>query len=103
MEELAVINNDAINEYVRVTVYKYWEKDGEKAVDLDPSLINLHFVTGAWVIDEEASPSERPVLYYIPEQWHRGIPLPSSRIRLRSQHRLCPPSTQAQPPTSRAW
>ena len=66
-EELAVINTGAINEYVRVTVYKYWLKDGKKAVDLDPSYINLHFVTGTdWVIDPDASTEERTVLYYTP-------------------------------------
>ena len=64
MEELSVINNGAIDEYVRVTVYRYWMKDGEKAVDLDPALIDLHFVTGNWIIDEDASTVERTVLYY---------------------------------------
>ena len=33
-------------------------------MDLDPSLIDLHFVTGAWVIEEDASSEERTVLYY---------------------------------------
>ena len=64
MEELSVINNGAINEYVRVTVYKYWMKNGKKAVDLDPALIDLHYVTGTWIIDEAASTDERTVLYY---------------------------------------
>lgn len=64
MEELRVINNGAIDEYVRVTVYRYWMRDGEKAVDLDPGIIDLHFVTGDWTIDPEASTDERTVLYY---------------------------------------
>lgn len=64
-EVLAVRNNGAINEYVRVSVYKYWKKNGEKCVDLDPGLIDLHFVTGqGWIIDEAASTEERTVLYY---------------------------------------
>lgn len=64
-EQLGVRNVGAIHEYVRVSVYTYWKKNGEKAVDLDPSLIDLHFVTGAgWVIDREASTEERTVLYY---------------------------------------
>ena len=66
-EELAVKNTGAIDEYVRVTVYKYWLRDGEKALDLDPSLIDLNFVTGeGWTIDEDASTVERTVLYYYP-------------------------------------
>lgn len=65
VEKLAVINNSAIPEYVRVSVYKYWEKDGKKDVSLDPDLIELGFVTDSgWVIDPDASTSERTVLYY---------------------------------------
>ena len=65
VEKLAVINNSAIPEYVRVTVYRYWEKDGEKDISLDPSLIELNFVTnGGWVIDQDATTKERTVLYY---------------------------------------
>jgi len=40
-------------------------KDGVKATDLDPSLIDLHFVEGnGWSIDRNASTSERTMLYY---------------------------------------
>ena len=64
-----------IPEYVRVTVYKYWTvKDAEgkdvKATDLDPSYIELNFVTGnGWTIDTSApgykdGKGERTVLYY---------------------------------------
>jgi len=64
-EELGVLNYGAIDEYVRVTVYRYWEKDGKRAPDLDPSYIDLHFLTGGdWVIDDSASTAERTVLYY---------------------------------------
>lgn len=64
-ERLGVRNVGAIDEYVRVYVYHYWKINGEKAVNLDPSLIDLHFVTGqGWTIDEAASTTERTVLYY---------------------------------------
>lgn len=64
-EKLQVKNTGAINEYVRVTIYKYWVKDGEKAPDLSPELIDLHLLTdGGWSIDEGSSTEERTVLYY---------------------------------------
>ena len=54
-----------IDEYVRVNVYRYWTDGNGKAVNLDPSLIKLHFLTdNGWFIDEEASTPERTVLYY---------------------------------------
>lgn len=60
-----------IQEYVRVTVYKYWTRTdpetGEvtKATDLDPSLIDLKFVTdNGWSIDADSTTDERTVLYY---------------------------------------
>ena len=59
------IEGSAIDEYVRVSVYRYWTDATGKAVDLDPSLIKLNFVTDkGWTIDEEASTPERTVLYY---------------------------------------
>lgn len=70
-EELSVKNSGSIDQYVRVTVYKYWVNvnpdgtAGAKRTDLDPGLIDLHFVTGnGWTIDESASTRERTVLYY---------------------------------------
>ena len=64
-EALAVQNIGTIDEYVRVYVYRYWTDADGKAVDLDPSLIDLHFVTGSgWRVDEDASTAERTVLYY---------------------------------------
>ena len=62
-----------IPQFVRVTVYKYWEvydENGnlvknEQTTKLDPSLIKLHFPeTDGWKIDEDASTDERTVLYY---------------------------------------
>ena len=67
-------NGGGIPQYVRVSVYKYWvavDESGapdpdEKRIDLDPALIDLHFVTGenGWSIDQAASTKERTVLYY---------------------------------------
>ena len=69
-------DNPGINEFVRVTIYKYWmnespyESDNKKKEwDLDPSLINLNFINttddgGKWILDEDASTDERKVLYY---------------------------------------
>lgn len=66
-EELNVRNSGTINEYVRVTVYKYWEDaNGNKRTDLDPSLIDLHLVNvgDIWQEDVAARTQERTVLYY---------------------------------------
>ena len=77
-EELAVRNSGGIPQYVRVTIYKYWVKNGDqpdaygwvrgdglKKQNVDPSLIDLHLVnTGSWVKDESSSTTERTVLYY---------------------------------------
>lgn len=59
-----------ITQYVRVTVSRYWIRPVTglgwvKAQDLDPALIDLHFVTdGGWIEDESARTAERTVLYY---------------------------------------
>ena len=64
-ETLAVRNVGSTDEYVRVTVRCYWVDGDGKALDLDPSLIDIGFVTGSgWSIDESASTEERTVLYY---------------------------------------
>lgn len=71
-EELAVRNSGTIDEYVRVTIYKYWVMDNvanaEKLQNLSPSLIDLHLLTGdnGWMLDETRTTStkERTVLYY---------------------------------------
>ena len=64
-EKLAVRNVGKIDEYVRVTVTKFWNDANGKDVALDPALIDLHFVTGqGWTIDKDASTTERTVLYY---------------------------------------
>ena len=66
-ESLYVANTGTINEFVRVSVHKYWlNPDGTKNRDLDPAMIELHFVNldGDWVEDVEARTVERTVLYY---------------------------------------
>lgn len=66
-EALSVMNSGTIDQYVRVTIYRYWlDKDGNKLRGLSPDLIGLH-LTGeknGWLIDTEASTAERTVLYY---------------------------------------
>ena len=69
-EGLRVRNSGTIDQYVRVSVYKYWydAETGKKLPALDPKLIDLHFVTGnGWSIDESSSTDERTVLYYSPK------------------------------------
>ncbi len=69
-----------IDQYVRVTVQKYWTDANNQRVkkqDLDPELINLEFDTSnGWVIDEDASTSERTVLYYKGTSEDKGILTP---------------------------
>lgn len=72
-EVLSVRNSGTIPEYVRVTVYKYWEDGNEarfdaydaKGQDVLNKLIELHFLEGnGWVIDHSSDTKERTVLYY---------------------------------------
>ena len=65
-EELTVTNSGRIDTFVRVTIYKYFEKDGEKVTTLDPSLIQLSLanIGSGWILDEESTTDERIVLYY---------------------------------------
>lgn len=56
---------EGIDEYVRVSVYRYWTDENGKAVNLNPDYIKLNFLTdNGWTIDEAASTPERTVLYY---------------------------------------
>ena len=42
VEELSVRNSGSIDQYVRVTLYRYWEdKDGNRVTDAPPELIEL--------------------------------------------------------------
>ena len=65
-EELKVLNSGTINQYIRVSVYKYWlDKNGKKVQTLAPDLIDLELQTdNGWMIDEESSTDERTILYY---------------------------------------
>ena len=72
-EVLTVKNTGTINEYVRVTVYKYWkafenDRPNAKLVkkpEMDANWIELGFVEGnGWTIDHDADTEERTVLYY---------------------------------------
>lgn len=66
-EQLNVYNSGVINEYVRVSIHKYWlDENGEKIRTLSPNLIKLNLVNlgSDWLLDSEASTEERTVLYY---------------------------------------
>ena len=65
-ETLAVKNSGDADEYVRVTVYKYWiDEKGEKFPEMDSKWIIPGFETeGKWSIDTASTTEERTVLYY---------------------------------------
>ena len=63
---VSVSNSGAIDEYVRVVVYKYWQnKDGEKDARFDPEMIVLGYEDG-WTKDTAAPKTydEREIWYY---------------------------------------
>ena len=83
LEEISVANTGSINEWVRVTIYKYWtdpngnkvftdsNEIGESTPGLSPSLIKLEYANldsgdgkGSWIPDEKATTEERQVFYY---------------------------------------
>lgn len=77
-EEISVENTGNVDEFVRVTIYRYWLRpDGEKASSFDPDengvttqalspeLIDINLInTDLWLKDEKASTDERMVFYY---------------------------------------
>lgn len=68
-EALSVTNSGEIPQYVRVRVFKSWQRQDQsgkwvKAPELAPEMIDLHFVDGTWMRDESACTRERTVLYY---------------------------------------
>lgn len=66
-EVLQVQNTGTINEYVRVTITRYWlDAEGNKLTNLSPELIGLTFANldSAWIRDTTADTPERVVLYY---------------------------------------
>ena len=63
-ENLKVRNTGTINQYVRVSIYKYWlDSEGKKLQDLSPALIDLNLVNLGtdWIEDESARTQERTV------------------------------------------
>ncbi|MBR4462159.1 MAG: hypothetical protein IKS51_06245 [Erysipelotrichaceae bacterium] len=75
-EVLTVSNSGTIDEYVRVTIYRYWmdsdiqnykELNDDKNRALDPDYIDLNLVNldeDHWILDEDYTTKERTVLYY---------------------------------------
>ena len=66
-EELKVQNTGTVNQYVRVSIYKYWlDAEGKKNRELSPDLIQLGLTNlgSDWIEDESARTEERTVLYY---------------------------------------
>lgn len=64
-EELSVKNTGNIEQYVRVSILKYWtDEDGKKQTNLSPSLIVLKMTDSGWLQDKTASSEERTVLYW---------------------------------------
>lgn len=64
-EVLAVENTGSINQFVRVSIYKYWlDENGNKVTQVSPDLIDLNLTGNGWIVDESSSTAERTVLYY---------------------------------------
>lgn len=71
-EEIQVANSGTIDEYVRITIRRYWlTPAGEevpvevKQTALKPELIEIHLVEGTgWLHDTNADTDERMVFYY---------------------------------------
>ena len=75
-EAISVRNSGEIDEYVRVTIYRYWtnpkgekvftsNQTGTSTQGLSPDLIKLNWVNrDVWLLDEHASTEERMVFYY---------------------------------------
>ena len=65
-EALSARNTGNIDEYVRVTIYKYWvDPQGNKTYVLSPDLIDINVTpVNGWHEDTSARTSERIVLYY---------------------------------------
>lgn len=67
-ERLTVLNSGTIDEYVRVSIYRYWvDANGNKLTNLSPSLIDLNILSdngNGWTRDWGSETTERTVLYY---------------------------------------
>lgn len=71
-EKLTVKNSGSIDEYVRVRIYRYWMKDGQKVTTLSPDFIDLNLInTDRWI----KNPNNTPECV---ELFYKGI-LPSGK------------------------
>lgn len=70
-EELSARNGNNVDEYVRLTVRKYWvNKEGKKSTDMDPALIKLtydhgrqDYNSGAWAVNPKEHTPESDTYY----------------------------------------
>ena len=64
-EKLCVANTGAIDEFVRVRVFKYWaDEEGNRLTNLNPDYINLDIQGDGWYENPAEKTTERTVLYY---------------------------------------
>ena len=69
-EEIAAQNATDVDQYIRLTVRKYWvDKDGKRDTSKDPDLIHVTYNgsgynNDAWQLNEEETTAERSVYYY---------------------------------------
>ena len=75
-EAISARNSGHIDEYVRMTIYRYWanpkgekvfgtNQKGTSTQGLSPALIDLHLINeDVWMLDKMASTEERMVFYY---------------------------------------
>lgn len=81
-EEISATNTGKIDQYVRITVYKYWlngdnqivkAADVSKSHAISPELIKINYINvdnGIWIEDLSARTLERQVFYY-----HKLLPV----------------------------
>ncbi len=63
-ENLTVRNSGSIDQYVRVRIYRYWMRDGEKIPSLSPDLIDLNLVNADSWIKNPNETAECTELFY---------------------------------------
>ena len=69
-EEIAAKNATDVDQYIRITVHKYWvDKNGNRDTSKNPDLIRLTYNgsgynDGAWQLNKDESTAERSVYYY---------------------------------------
>ena len=68
-EEIACRNTSDIDQYVRLSIRKYWMDKNGKNTNLDPALIELtfgdsDFNDGSWQINPDETTAERTTYYY---------------------------------------